>query len=387
MGTIDAKAVIGSNYGDEGKGLVTDFLANEAMKTYGNCLVICNNGGAQRSHTVVLEDGTRHAFRHVGSGTFNNANTYLSKHFILNPIIFREEFEKLKGLGFKPTVFVDSNSKISTFYEMILNQMLEQSRKNKHGSCGLGIWETERVYSDTSIWKYKDFKKADLYKTMIEIQVRENLFNYNLNRYRKSGKISDSVYKYWLPIINDYKIRFHFIDDLMFMLNNTVETDAEIIRRYDSIIFENGQGLLLNSDRNNVHTTPSNTGMENIIEFEKSFSGEFYVEPYYVTRTYMTRHGEGEFKTECEKEKLGNIGDDHTNIPNPHQGKLRYGYLDYSNLLTRIKNDANRHFSLYITHNNEVSITDKDIFDIKNERLIDHVYLSNCETRENIKIL
>ena len=49
MGTIDAKAVIGSNYGDEGKGLVTDFLANEAMKTYGNCLVICNNGGAQRS--------------------------------------------------------------------------------------------------------------------------------------------------------------------------------------------------------------------------------------------------------------------------------------------------------------------------------------------------
>ena len=99
MGTIDAKSVIGANYGDEGKGLVTDALADEAMNTYGNCLVICNNGGAQRSHTVVLEDGTRHAFSHFGSGTFRRADTYLSEYFILNPIIFRKEFEELVKLG------------------------------------------------------------------------------------------------------------------------------------------------------------------------------------------------------------------------------------------------------------------------------------------------
>lgn len=384
MGTIEAKAVIGANYGDEGKGLVTDFLANEAMNKYGNCLVICNNGGAQRSHTVVLEDGTRHAFRHFGSGTFRKADTYLSEHFILNPIIFREEFQELGRLGFKPKVYIDKDCRVSTFYEMILNQMLEQSRENKHGSCGLGIWETEKVYRYNNIWHYKDFKSADTYKIMQEMKVRENLFIYNLNRYRRSGTISKKVLNEWFSIINDYKIRFHFLDDLTFILENTIETDAEIVRRYDSIIFENGQGLLLNRDKNNVHTTPSYTGMHNIIEFEKSFSGEFYVEPYYVTRTYMTRHGAGQFETECKKENLGNIEYDKTNIPNPHQGILRYGTLDFSELLTRIRNDTDREFSLYVTHTNEVPILYNELVTAK--RATKRLYLSCCETKENTEI-
>lgn len=379
MGTIDAKSVIGANYGDEGKGLATDALAYEAMNTYGNCLVICNNGGAQRSHTVVLEDGTRHAFSHFGSGTFRRADTYLSEYFILNPIIFRKEFEELVKLGYEPKVYIDKNCRISTFYESFLNQMLEQSRKTKHGSCGLGIWETVKLYDDNSRWRYGDFKKADLYETMKEIEVRAYLFRHTLSKYRTSGMITDEIYYYWKPLIEDYKIRFHFIDDLMFMINNTIETDAEVIRNYNSIIFENGQGLLLNSDKDNVHTTPSNTGMKNIVEIENSFSGDFYVEPIYVTRTYMTRHGAGEFKTECEKENIGNIGVDRTNIPNPHQGSMRYGTLNSDELLSRIRNDANREFSLYVTHTNEVFITYENWVKFKNATK--HIYCSGCETK------
>lgn len=243
MGTIDAKSVIGANYGDEGKGLVTDALAYEAMNTYGNCLVICNNGGAQRSHTVVLEDGTRHAFSHFGSGTFRRADTYLSEYFILNPIIFRKEYEELVKLGYEPKVYIDKNCRISTFYESFSNQMLEQSRKTKHGSCGLGIWETIKLYHNSSCWRYGDFKKADLYETMKEIEIRAYLFRHTLSQYRTSGAITDEIYYYWKPLIEDYKIRFHFIDDLIFMIDNTIETDAEVILNYDSIIFENGQGL------------------------------------------------------------------------------------------------------------------------------------------------
>lgn len=379
MGTIDAKSVIGANYGDEGKGLVTDALADEAMNTYGNCLVICNNGGAQRSHTVVLEDGTRHAFSHFGSGTFRRADTYLSEYFIINPIIFRKEFEELVKLGYKPKVYIDKNCRISTFYESFLNQMLEQSRKTKHGSCGLGIWETVKLYNNSSCWRYGDFKKADLYETMKEIEIRAYLFRHTLNKYRTSGAITDKIYNYWKPLIEDYKIRFHFIDDLMFMIDNTIETDTEVIRCYDSIIFENGQGLLLNSDKDNVHTTPSNTGMKNIVEIENSFSGDFYVEPIYVTRTYMTRHGAGEFKTECAKENIGNIGVDRTNIPNQHQGSMRYGTLNCDELLSRIRDDANREFSLYVTHTNEVTITYKDWLQFKNATK--HIYCSGCETK------
>ena len=70
------------------------------------------------------------------------------------------------------------------------------------------------------------------------------------------------------------------------------------------------------------------------------------------------------------------------NFPMLNNGKIQPN-LNFSST----SDNANRYLSLYITHNNEVSITDKDILNIKNERLIDHVYLSNCETMENIKVL
>lgn len=73
-----AKIVIGANFGDEGKGLMTDYFANEAKKQGKSCLVVCHNGGSQRGHTVVSPSGIRHVFHHFGSGSFEGADTYLS---------------------------------------------------------------------------------------------------------------------------------------------------------------------------------------------------------------------------------------------------------------------------------------------------------------------
>lgn len=56
----EVKVVIGANYGDEGKGLMTNYFARQADKKHKKCLNILFNGGAQRGHTV--ENGD---FRHV----------------------------------------------------------------------------------------------------------------------------------------------------------------------------------------------------------------------------------------------------------------------------------------------------------------------------------
>ena len=84
------KIVIGGNFGDEGKGLMTSFFAAQMMKQSGRCLVVLSNGGAQRGHTVVKE-GVRHVFRHFGSGTLEGADTWFPEEFILNPMIFMKE--------------------------------------------------------------------------------------------------------------------------------------------------------------------------------------------------------------------------------------------------------------------------------------------------------
>ena len=62
---VNAELVIGANYGDEGKGLFTEFLS----KTCQNPIVVLANGGSQRGHTVNDPVLGKHVFHHFGSGT------------------------------------------------------------------------------------------------------------------------------------------------------------------------------------------------------------------------------------------------------------------------------------------------------------------------------
>ena len=76
-----ASVVIGANFGDEGKGLMTDFLSEPEG------VVVRFNGGAQAGHTVTEPGGTRHVFHHYGAGAFKGASTFLSRHFVSNPLL------------------------------------------------------------------------------------------------------------------------------------------------------------------------------------------------------------------------------------------------------------------------------------------------------------
>lgn len=138
----DMKIVCGANWGDEGKGLMTDYFSQKP-----NSIVVCSNGGAQRGHTVITSNGIRHVFHHFGSGTFNHASTYLSEDFIVNPIIFKQEYDELMKLGYVLNVYINQNCMLTTPFDMMANQIIEENRgKNKHGSCGLGIFETIKRY-------------------------------------------------------------------------------------------------------------------------------------------------------------------------------------------------------------------------------------------------
>ena len=89
----------------------------------------------------------RHVFKHFGSGTLKGVPTYLSKHFILNPILFREEWEGLvKKKGVTPKVIVHPEAIITTPYDMIINQIVETYRgKNRHGRFRSG-WPDSQTY-------------------------------------------------------------------------------------------------------------------------------------------------------------------------------------------------------------------------------------------------
>lgn len=349
------KIVIGANFGDEGKGLMTDYFANEAKQLGKSCLVICHNGGSQKGHTVVSPSGLRHVFHHFGSGAFAKADTYLSEEYIVNPIIFNKEYEELKRKGITTKCFVHPKCKITTPFDMMINQIIEETRSiNKHGSCGLGIYETIIRNIDTTMW---NFLQKDYYD-------RFTILNYIASTYLPKRLKELGVKKFsrdWFDILDKKDVIIkNFISDFDKMISNITIIDDSIIDSYDYIIFEGAQGLLL--DQNNIeympHLTPSNTGIRNPLNIIGDTEHDD-IEVCYVSRTYMTRHGAGRFDSECRKEKINPKIIDLTNVPNPYQDSLRYGFLDLNDLRNRIDLDlAGKKFrkSISFTHYNEYTI-------------------------------
>lgn len=351
-----AKIVIGANYGDEGKGLMTDYFCREAARAGQSCLNVCTNGGPQRGHTVVTPEGVRHIFHHLGSGTLAGADTYFCDAFIINPMIFRDEYETLQSLrgGFK--VFVNGQCRWTTPYDMMLNQMAEEFRgRARHGSCGYGIWET--------VLRYRNGVAAKLFGECDEAEVRDVLIflrdEYVPARVRELGM--PGVPEAWRDILESDGVIDHYLEDWRFFRAHTETAGNEILDRYDTVVFENGQGLLLDMGRKEVlaHTTPSHTGFTDPARILAGRQAE--TEVCYVTRTYLTRHGAGPMENECPKDRINADMVDLTNVPNPFQGTLRYGLLDAELLVKQIRADLDqaagalpeRNVSLAVTHLNE----------------------------------
>lgn len=364
------KVVVDANFGDSGKGQATDYFASQAN----SCVVVLSNGGSQRGHTVTLPNGTRHVFRHFGSGTFTGADTYLPEQYIVNPMNYVQE---VRELGYYPVCYVHPNCLVSTPFDMISNQIIEDARGDaRHGSCGVGIWETilrNGLTFGETIRMYFDDEQHEKYKNYLRF-IRDDYF---AKRFFGKGI---TVSEEWKKVFYSESLINRFCADFEEMYIH-VYLQVEIPKPRDTVIFENGQGLLL--DQNIIgygkNTTPSNTGLQNPSEMIKEIKGEKDVEVCYVSRTYMTRHGAGRFDTEYNKI----LFHDATNQPHPYQGALRFGVLDTQSMIDRCLDDFNSYaepgwkISFMLTHTNEVG-PEKPPF------LGHRLYLSDSPTRESI---
>ena len=391
---VTAKIVIGANFGDEGKGYMTDYFANEAKKQNKSCLVVCHNGGSQKGHTTVSPSGLRHVFHHFGSGNMTGADTYLSKDYIVNPITFNKEYEELKRKGIVTKTFVHKDCLITTPFDMMINQIVEEYRNgDRHGSCGLGINET--------IVRNNKFDKMTISDALgiLQLHLVDHVYS-NLN-YIASYYLPDrlkelgveSIPTKWIEILSKKEnIIENYISDLYMMQSRIELVDDSILDKYEYVIFEGAQGLLL--DQNNMeyfpHLTPSNTGLTNPVNMIKD-KNVTDIEVCYVTRTYMTRHGAGRFDSECSKNEINPNIVDLTNVPNEFQGTLRYGKLDLNDLKNRIEKDfdsnskrLNIKKSLAITHTNEYKINYEEV-----ARIFDGYwfYLSGGMTMDSVKFI
>lgn len=331
---MKARIVIGANYGDEGKGTVVASYT----KRSGNVLNVLTNGGSQRGHSILTKDGSM-TFQHFGSGTYFGAGNYYSRFFILNPMQFVKEYETLIV---KPSpMYRDRACRWSTPYDAMAN-LIEEEQRGRHASCCMGIWNTVKRYAVMPTMTIDKFVDSEANITYLQDVKRY---------YERLISIPES----WRPIWDSPFMMTHFINDCKFLCDAVHVADLASLT-CDELIFENGQGLLLcDTGKDTSDTTPSNTGIKYSLELLKGLNVD-EVTAHYVTRPYLTRHGDGYLFGETIRGLISKeIAEDRTNHFNAGQGEFRYGILDIASLKGRIVNDAgNVKFVVEVTHCDEM---------------------------------
>jgi len=324
------KCCIGSGYGDEGKGMWTDYLVRNSEKP----IVVRNNGGAQVGHTVVRGD-KRYIFSHLGSGTLRGAPTLFTRNTVVNPILFLKE-TKGRNAGINHKVYIDHQAQVTTPFDMLLNQCLEMSRGEvRHGSTGTGFGATlERVECGIAL-TYRDICGGHSYKKLTEIKTWcQNRLPKPINSFMEEA----------VAFFSHNAMLDMFIDDCNEFCEKT-ELWKGAFDDYKTIIFENGQGLMLDQEYGKFpNVTRSNTGFRNIGKMMKSLGwfNQVPVHVYYLSRCYTTRHGAGPLS--YENHSLPGIAmKDETNVPNEFQGTLRLAPLNLYAINNAIQWDSSIH--------------------------------------------
>ena len=288
--------VLGMAFGDEGKGVTTQWLCKQSLKYGRKPIVVRFNGGAQAAHTIHL-NGKEHICSTYGSGVLLGVPTFLSKDFFFDPNCAYNEYLTLADL--KPTLFVHPKCRVVTPYDVYAGICNEKVRKD--GSCGKGIFQTFNRYVE------QPFQPV-LSRLDSEVEAQDYL---------------ESVRSYYgLPYDSEAEEAFiAALQKLPFTLMSKAELNEQ--EAFSEMVFEGAQGLLLDMDFGFYpNVTPSHTGLDNLKD--ETLHG---ADVYLVTRTYTTRHGNGYEPQQVLHWDLS--GKHETNVENEFQGKFKTGILDF----------------------------------------------------------
>ena len=306
--------VIGSQWGDEGKGKIVDWLSSEAD------VVVRFQGGHNAGHTLVI-DGVTYKLRLLPSGIVRKDKiSIIGNGVVIDPWALLEEIKELKSKG----VLINSNNLIiSESANLILpfHKEMDEIREDAAGKAKIGT--TRRgigpAYEDKvgrrSIRVMDLLSEKNLEQRLETVLLHHNAIRKGLGKkiYLKE-KLKKDLLKIAPEILKFSKPVWKEIDELK--------------QKGKKILFEGAQGILLDVDHG---TYPFVTSSNTVASAAATGSGCGPSTINYVlgiTKAYTTRVGEGPFPTELKDkigEELGNRGKEFGTVTSR---KRRCGWFD-----------------------------------------------------------
>lgn len=305
--------VVGTQWGDEGKGKITDFLAGEAD------VVVRFQGGNNAGHTIVF-DGKKFALHLIPSGIFRKeAINIMANGMVINPKAMIKELEMLKQGGVNDfNLSVSDRAHVILPYHIILDGLFEELKSDgkKVGTTKKGIGPTYTDKSSRIGIRVCDFIDEEVFRE----KLNDNIEYYNklLALFGKEKLDSEAIFNEY----KEYAMEIsRYVTDTGVLLNQLFEDDKKVV-------FEGAQGAMLCLDHGTYPFVTSSSPTAASVPVNTGVSPQYISEVVGITKAYSTRVGGGYFATEFENEtahQIREIGHEYgTTTGRPR----RIGWLD-----------------------------------------------------------
>lgn len=302
----------GAQWGDEGKGKITDYLASKSD------VVIRFQGGNNAGHTVSF-DGKTFAIKSLPSGIFTSKIiNIISDGVVVNPFFLKDEIEAIKEQGVKDfKLFISNRSHLILPYHMDLDGSIEVLLGNeKIGTTKKGIGP---CYSDKAA--RLGIRMGDL---LIPEYLKERLgstLTIKNNELKSLGLKQydfDDLYNKLLEIGKYFR---PFIVDTSRLINDLYDEGK-------TLLFEGAQGMMLDIDRGTYPYVTSSSPDSNYACQGSGLSPRKIDKIVGICKAYTTRVGEGPFPSELNNELGDEIREKGHEYGTVTKRPRRVGYLD-----------------------------------------------------------
>ena len=283
--------VVGTQWGDEGKGKIVDMLAEKAD------MVTRFQGGNNAGHTVVV-DGTQTITHLIPSGILQNKVCLIGNGVVVDPKVLLEEVDKLLGMGVKidtKNLLISERAQIIMPYHQAMDHAREAAKgAQKIGTTGRGIGP---CYEDKAARKgvrFVDLLDQEVFESMVREACEEK--NFILTKFFGAEAVAPDA------IIAEYT---EYAKRLAPHITDVSVVLSQGIKQGKQVLFEGAQGTHLDIDHGTYpFVTSSNTVSGNVCAGSGVGPGQVD-EVLGIVKAYTTRVGMGPFPTEL----LDEIGD------------------------------------------------------------------------------
>ncbi len=305
--------MIGAQWGDEGKGKITDLLSRSAD------VVVRSQGGVNAGHTVVVK-GQTFKLHLIPSGIlYPETQCIIGSGTVIDPQVLIEEIEQLKTLNISiDNLFISQTAHVTMPYHRLIDRASEERRgAYKIGTTGRGIGPT---YADKS-------ERTGI--RVLDLLNKEHLKQKLTWAIEYKNVILEKIYK--ITPLDPDKVIAEYLEyaEILrpFVIDSSLKVD-EAVREKKNILFEGAQGTLLDLDHGTYPYVTSSNPIAGGACVGAGIGPTIIDRVIGVAKAYTTRVGEGPFPTELNGDIGKLLGDRGAEFGTTTGRRRRCGWFD-----------------------------------------------------------